>query len=236
MNKQCSKIEKILLRASTDKNFRDKLLEDRESVIESREYLLTDVDKIFLNNIPPQKLNDMIEHFITQKNSRRNFIKGAAASMALLVCGTVMTPSLGRSYSAGMDTDTGTWSGDSIPGIDTGSNLAPVLCKTAGIEGITIIYEYTGFSIIIPANALDKSVTISITISEPFYSYVYKISPDYITFLKEIDLCFPVPTHIKNISGYTWNGTKWDVIPVSISDRFAIVKTKKLGIYTVKYI
>ena len=244
MGKKCSSIEKILLRASTDKDFKDKFLEDKKSVTENAEFSLSEVDKIFLNNIPPQKLDDMIARFISQKNSRRNFLKGAAASMALLICGTVMTPSLGRSYSAGMDTDTGTWSGDSTPGIDTGSDLAPVVCKTAGMEGLTIIYEYTGFSVVIPANALDKSVTISITITEPstinsddhIYSYIYKISPDYITFIKEINLCFPTPAHIKNTSGYFWNRSTWEIIPAEISDRFAIVKTKKLGIYTVKYL
>lgn len=84
-------IEKILLKAVTDRNFKEQLLHDRKSALENQDIPLTAEDKIILNKIPPQMLHNMIENFLHQQSTRRKFIKNAAATVALLTTSIIIS-------------------------------------------------------------------------------------------------------------------------------------------------
>lgn len=293
LNKKISNIEKILLRAATNKDFRDKILKDKKSVTENTEFSLSEVDKIFLNNIPPQKLNDMIEHFITQKNSRRNFIKGAAASAAFVISASLVPLS---SVLAGGDNNIDPTygirpdypypeitpaEGIDIPYAQPSShpiiNATPELYKSIITEkihaqGKTILYKYIGLKVIIPDDSIKES-TITIQLIVPsgvnyknnfIYLGLVQFTPINTKFNKEISIYFPLVKR-EGLAGYTLNEisyTKiyskitadenlskfisnelkaipdrkfWKSIPAEISEGYVIIKTKKLGIYTVGY-
>lgn len=84
-------IEKILARASEDEDFKNSLLYDRKTFLKNSEIFLNKQDKKILETIPLLTLNSMIEKFTYQRSSRRNFLKGAAASVAFLVTGMVLS-------------------------------------------------------------------------------------------------------------------------------------------------
>ena len=79
-------IEKLLLKATSDEEFREKLLNNRKEILEDEEHSLTSQDKMLLSSIPPEKLEDMIEKFKLQKNSKKKIFKGSAITMTLLTC------------------------------------------------------------------------------------------------------------------------------------------------------
>jgi len=80
-------IEKLLLKATDDKKFREELLQDRSSILENPEFSLSAQDKMILKSIPGDRLKDMIENFALQKRPERKIFKGAAIIMALLIIG-----------------------------------------------------------------------------------------------------------------------------------------------------
>lgn len=82
-------IEKLLLKASTDKDLKESLLQDRNAVLHNSEYSLNHQDKMILMSIPTLRLEDMIKRFSIQRTSRRTFLKGAAATVALLATGCI---------------------------------------------------------------------------------------------------------------------------------------------------
>jgi len=84
-------IEKILLKAVTDRNFKEQLLYDRKSALENQDIPLTIEDKIILEKIPVQMLHNMIENFLKQQSTRRKFLKDAAATVALLTTSIVIS-------------------------------------------------------------------------------------------------------------------------------------------------
>ena len=77
-------IEKLLLRALSYENLKQSLLHDRKSILNNPEFTLSPQDKAILERIPPARLKDMLERFSSQRETRRNFLKGAAATVALL--------------------------------------------------------------------------------------------------------------------------------------------------------
>jgi len=79
-------IEKLLLKATSDEKFKEKLLNNRKEVLEDEEHSLTSQDKMLLSRIPPEKLEDMIEKFKLQKNPKKKIFKGSAITMTLLTC------------------------------------------------------------------------------------------------------------------------------------------------------
>ncbi|RJR12603.1 twin-arginine translocation signal domain-containing protein [Candidatus Parcubacteria bacterium] len=84
-------IEKLFVKATTDVRLRKLLLQDKESVIENPEFSLSPQDKMILKNISTEKLEAMIDRFIRQKTSRRNFLKGAAAVIAVITNSMVLS-------------------------------------------------------------------------------------------------------------------------------------------------
>ena len=84
-------IEKILLKAVTDRDFKEQLLYDRKSALENKDISLTTKDRIILEKIPVQMLHNMIENFLKQQSTRRKFLKDAAATVALLTTSIVIS-------------------------------------------------------------------------------------------------------------------------------------------------
>jgi len=84
-----SNLENLLLKAATDKNFKENLLQDRNSILEDSEFSLSPQDKMILKSISVTRLSDMIEKFTIQQTSRRSFLKNAAAALALLTIGCI---------------------------------------------------------------------------------------------------------------------------------------------------
>lgn len=288
-----SNIEKILLRAATDEDFRDKLSEDKKSAIENPEFSLTDRDKMFLNSIPQKKLNGMVENFITQRSSRRNFLKGATASAALVISASMVPLS---SVLAGGDTiitsDPTYGSRPDYPYPASTNNTLPpnqlpeqpiisatpevynsIITERLNSQGKTILYKYTGLKIVILPDSIKKSTDITIQLTVPsgvnyknnfVYLGLVQITPIDTKFNREISICFPL-VNKKGLTGYTLNETSynrisskitpgenlsefissevevipdksfWESIEVEILEGYAIIKTKKLGIYTVGY-
>ncbi|MEQ8171462.1 MAG: twin-arginine translocation signal domain-containing protein [Candidatus Eremiobacterota bacterium] len=84
-------IEKLLLKAVTDRDFKEQLLYDRKSALENQDISLTTEDRIILEKIPLQMLHNMIENFLKQQSTRRKFLKDAAATVALLTTSIVIS-------------------------------------------------------------------------------------------------------------------------------------------------
>jgi len=84
-----SSIEKLLLKALSDENLKETFLQNRASVINNPEFALSSQDIAILQGIPQSRLKDMIEKFSSQRKTRRNFLKGAAATVALLATGII---------------------------------------------------------------------------------------------------------------------------------------------------
>lgn len=85
-----SNIEKILLKAATDEDFKNSLLQDRKLAIEKLNLSLTIQDKTILETISLSSLAGIIEKLARQRKSRRNFIKGAAAGVALISIASII--------------------------------------------------------------------------------------------------------------------------------------------------
>ena len=95
-------IEKILIKAVLDEEFRQTLLEDRKSVIDNPEFSLTPQDKAMLQSIPSTKLNSMIDNLCKPKSSRRDFLTGVGVVAAsALIAGAFIVPSVLKARSQG---------------------------------------------------------------------------------------------------------------------------------------
>jgi len=193
-------MEKFLFKTASDKDFRDSFLKDRKSFLANPGLALSNRDKTILGNIPLKNLSDMIERLGSRTSSRRNFLKGAAAG-ALFLTGAV-SPSF-----AGEEAD----KRDILVSQSLGTrpdypenllyNMPQPLTKPVGPPGDTIVYDYTGFGIIIPPGALNKETDITINIiymgpglneqNNFFHLDVYRISSQESEFLKEITIWFP---------------------------------------------
>ncbi|MEQ8191481.1 MAG: hypothetical protein ABRQ39_26180 [Candidatus Eremiobacterota bacterium] len=77
-------IEKVLLKAVEDEEFKSALLKDRKSALENLELSVTPQDKMILSSVPLDKMEDMIEKFKLQRQSKKKIFKGAAITTALL--------------------------------------------------------------------------------------------------------------------------------------------------------
>ncbi len=224
-------IEKLLMKAAADEKFRDDLLNNRKAVLEEEDSL-TGLDKIILGNIPAGSLNNMIEHFIQQSTSRRNFLKGAAASAAFLTGAFVLSSSMASNLTPAPP-------GGARPD-------PPLLTEKIGTDGGTVDYDYTGLQIVIPPKALSEPVNISVRVILPpgrapenvsFFGEVYEFSPEDLRFLEEITVKFPC--HGYDVTGvYFWNKREWKSVPVESlteTDGFTVAKIKHFGIYTLGY-
>ncbi len=219
-------IEKILIKASLDEKFKETLLNKRKSILDMEEFSLNNIDKMLLSTISSERLEDMIEKFTNQYMSRRNFLKGAAASVALLT-GLASTIS------------------SCCPVPVTGARPEPPLVsETLLPEGNTIDYSYSGLKIVIPAGAVDKKTNISVSVIIPpakppegitFFGEVYNISGE--TFKKDISIIFPYSSTKEGIKAYSLNNSLWKEIPIEFEEHepgkyVPVIKTKKTGIYT----
>ncbi|MEQ8191800.1 MAG: twin-arginine translocation signal domain-containing protein [Candidatus Eremiobacterota bacterium] len=219
-------IEKILIKASLDEKFKESLLNNRKSILDMEEFSLNKIDKMLLTTIPSEKLEDMIEKITNQYMSRRNFLKGAAASVALLT-GLASTIS------------------SCCPVPVTGARPEPPLVsETILPEGNTIDYSYSGLKIVIPPGTMDKKTNISISVITPpatspegitFFGEVYNISGEF--FKKDISIIFPYSGKKEGIKAYSLEQSKWKEIPLEFKQEergryVPVVKTKKIGIYT----
>jgi len=227
-------IEKILIKAASDETFRKVLMEDRKSVLEKEQ--LNPTDKMLLGTIPLKQLNNMIDKFSGYRSSRREFLKGAAAS-ALFLTGFVPAMAIAQDAYDELFTY----------GIDHHMPEPHVLeiTKTVTSDGAVINYNYTGLRLVIPPDALDKPVNINIEAINPpdkepeksfFKGHIYKFSPENLEFLKEITIYFPAFGMIVNIVPYRWEVSEWKDISselLTLPDEPGIfpVKTRKFGFY-----
>jgi hypothetical protein len=193
------------------------------------EFSLNNIDKMLLTTISSETLEDMIEKFTDQYMSRRNFLKGTAASVALL---TGLTSTISSC----------------CPVPVTGARPEPpVVTGTAGPEGTTIDYTYSGLKVIIPPGAVDKSITITVSVIIPpgpapkkiaFSGAVYNISAEI--FKKDISIMFPATSKGEDIKAFSWKNSKWEEIPLQFEKKapelyIPVIKTKNGGIYTLGY-
>jgi len=219
-------IEKILIKASLDEKFKETLLNNRKSILDMKEFSLNNIDKMLLSTISSEKLEDMIEKLTKQYMSRRNFLKGAAASVALL---TGLTSTISSC----------------CPVPVTGARPEPPLVsETVLPDGSTIDYSYSGLKIVIPPGAVDKKTKISISVIIPpanppegitFFGEVYNISGEALK--KDISIIFPYSGKKEGIKAYSLEQSKWKEIPLEFKQEergryVPVVKTKKIGIYT----
>lgn len=222
-----SGLEKILMKAATDEVFRESLLNDREKALEKSGNPLNSVDKMLLMTATQDRLEGIIKKFIYQRTSRRNFLKGAAASVALIT-GTMLLNASCICYPV-----TG-----ARPDFPETPN--PVMSAEIGAESTRVYFEYNGLSIDIPEKALKEPVNISIeTIPLPlkppdnvdFRSETLKFSPENLTFLKDIQINFPLHQE-KDLKGYYLKENKWEEIPGELNENYFTIKTRKFGVYT----
>jgi hypothetical protein len=95
-------IEKILMKAVLEKEFKTTLLEDRKSVIDNPEFSLTPQDKAMLKSIPSTKLNNMIDTLSKQRRSRRDFLTNVGVTAAFaLIAGAFIVPSFLKARAQG---------------------------------------------------------------------------------------------------------------------------------------
>lgn len=225
-------VEKILMKAAADEQFREKFLNDRAVVLE-HEDSLNQIDKNMLISIPSSTLRSMIDKFISQITSRRDFLKGAAYSAALLAGAFVLSPSFGSALTPAPP-------GGARPD-------PPLLTDRIGIDGGTVDYSYTGLQLIIPPGALTETVNISIRVILPpanapenicFSGEVYEFYPEDLQFLKEITVKFPCPS-CGSVNGYYWNKKKWSQLSLESGEEnsgaYKFARIKNFGVYTVGY-
>ncbi len=195
-----SDMEKFLFKTASDKDFRDSFLKDRKSFLANPGLALSHRDKMILSTIPLNHLSDMIEKLSSRTSSRRNFLKGAASG-ALLLTGAV-SPSFAGEKSDGRDIFVAQTLG-TRPDYPENLlyNMPQPLTRAVGPPGDTIVYNYTGFGIIIPTDALDKETDITINMlymgpglneqNNFFHLDVYRIYSEESEFLKDITIWFP---------------------------------------------
>jgi len=242
-------IERIFLKSLTDENFRENLLKNREDALSDLKYPLTPQDKMLLKSIPHKKLEDMISRFNFQRTSRRNFLKGAAATVALLATGCISNkpepsyPDSGGSFGCRPEP---------TPVVLTSQKVGP--------GGAIIKYKYNNeqLQLIIPEGALDVKEEIIVKIplyspsekegkSDIYYFPVIEFCPEKLALKKEIDIYLPLADiNYSQLKGYyikyeppgLFEGSEveeFEEMPLEIEDGYAVIKTKKPGIYTVGY-
>jgi len=211
-------IEKILIKAASDEAFRKELTENRKNVLEKED--LDPTDKILLGTIPLKQLNNMIDKFSGYRSSRREFLKGAAASAAFLTSAFVF---------------------QSAEASDTKEEQ--LMTQTITSEGGNINC-YTGLNMIIPPGAVNENVDITITtIANPvkldkgsYHVYTYRFYPKNFIFLKEIIISFPFMDYDTSVYAYYIEDNKLtEIKPATIFEYSALIKINKLGTYMLGY-
>lgn len=234
-------IEKILIRASLDKEFREILLKDRESAIEKSGVILSPVDDKIIKSIPLSGLKGMIEKFMDQKTSRRNFLKGAAASAAILTGAFLLNPSFASDAKSettptpGIKQETPSSDQEFTPLPDY-----PVVTKSIDSNGGVVDYDYTGLRLVIPGEALAKSVDIEIRVIQPsleppenvfFYGLIYYILPEDIEFSQDVSILLPLSGYSEGICAYLLRNGQWEQLSTGISEGYLIAKTRYSGVF-----
>jgi len=246
-------IEKILLNASTDKNFKEKLLNDRKSILEAPEFSLSSQDKILLQSIPDNRLKDMIENLIIQRTSRRNFLKNAAATLALLAtgCNAVATESSTDDAPPPLVTHKPVPEPDYSMTMGIRPEHTPIptyIPVDVGTDGAIVIHPYSNLKLIIPRGALDKKIEIIIGVipegleykhgfysEEEFnnknnFSYImpHELSPQNLQFKKEISICYPISElKYKELSGlYLTGKINWREFTEKAREKLSVEKSK----------
>ncbi len=88
-------IEKVLLKAVEDEEFRDMLFKDRKSALENSGLPLSPQDKMLLQNIPAPTLTATLTSLMKSKlTSRRTFLKASAAGFGFMVGSFLGTPTM----------------------------------------------------------------------------------------------------------------------------------------------
>jgi len=237
-------IEKFLLKASSDRNLKEALLKGQKKILENPEFSLSPQDRKILESIPSERLENMIEKLSCQKTSRRHFLRGAAASVALIATGSLLGPALAQTPSP----PTGI-SPDYPPQVTPTPATPQELIWKTGPEGGTINYTSTGLKIVIPPEALEETLDIKIEIiapsdlypeSEFIHSEVYQFSPGDLEFSKEISIYFPegnlagLPVKAYLFKNPEDSLCEAEEFSVEITDdNYFLLRTETLGIYTV---
>ena len=76
-------IEKVILLAALDGEFRAKLLTDRTAALDSCEVELTVNERAILSAIPPAQLESVIDNAEVPKSAKKAFLRGVAAAVIL---------------------------------------------------------------------------------------------------------------------------------------------------------
>jgi len=212
-------------------------------------------DGLRLKIVPSAKLNNILEKLIYQRLSRRKFFKITAG--ALLAGSSLLSP--GPCFPQNTSSETIIISEKLEP---DPLLTVPPLTETIGVKGGIIINDSTGLVLHIPSEALESSVEITIemldfpqliTESNFFHLNVYKFSPADLIFSKDVEIWFPAINY-ESLTGYfcseeNWkeftqekiwekisNNRVWEIIPAEITENYyAIIKTRKFGIYTAGY-
>jgi len=222
-------IEKLLIKAASDEEFKKSLFSDRKAVIERPEFSLSPQDKMILSAIPSERLQGMIEKFSAQKTSRRNFLKFAAASAAFVTTSLLLNTSC-------LCTDMTCTGARPMP------TLPPPEVHQVGPEGYTICHD--GIEVVIPEKALTEPVSIEVDVVDQFPSPAenivfcegryYQISPEDVEFLKDISISFSVYDENKTKVYFLKDG-KWTEMAAEKSEKLLTVKTKHAGIFVLGY-
>lgn len=220
-------IEKILIKAAIDEEFREKLLKDRKSICNEEEFLLDTVDKMLLTSISAEKLEAMIDNFKRQYTTRRGFFKTIKNTAAILAGAFIVS---NMTCCKGLKAD------------------IPELKETIGNEGTIINYYFNELQVIIPPGSVDKEVDMTIAVigrpcSPPeniLFGRIYNLSGNITEFKREIIMKFSVHEKNEFTSIYSYEKSEWKKLSSEYRDSsdgkyFLAVKTKTPGIYAVGY-
>jgi len=81
-------IEKVLVKAAIDREFRTRLLEDRAAAVRASGFKLTGIESSVLDSIPRESLAATIESIQPEKHGKRRFMKAVASAVVTLATGT----------------------------------------------------------------------------------------------------------------------------------------------------
>ncbi|MGC8927462.1 MAG: hypothetical protein ACP5QK_06010 [Myxococcota bacterium] len=78
-------IERILLLAASNSDFKKRLIENRDAVIDEMKDALTESERLIIENIPDEQLRFMIQTIDIKSSSRKKFFKSVAVACAIAI-------------------------------------------------------------------------------------------------------------------------------------------------------
>jgi hypothetical protein len=124
-------IEKMLVKASLDREFRRALLEDRAAALETSGIRLTPLETTVLSGVPDARLRLMIEGIRPRRHGRRRIMKAVATAVVTLATGTAGVGCEEKSENADVRVDTeipdavgGIWPDDPLDDPDVLEDVA----------------------------------------------------------------------------------------------------------------